>query len=78
MTEEPTCCGEAMVHNSFLLQYECADAYFALIDDGVLSDWGVHLRVEESGLTDYQRERWQHWRASWTPSPYAAAFEVAR
>lgn len=64
---EPVCCGEPMVHNCGGW-YECADAYFLLAsedaehpEDRVLGDTG--LIVEMGELTDYQRERYDHWMA---------------
>jgi hypothetical protein len=60
---EPECCGTPMVHNSFLGTYECADAYFALVDDEVFVDGWVG--IDPSGLTDEQRTQYEHWRASW-------------
>ncbi len=59
---EPVCCGEPMVHNSWAGHFECADAYFALTDDGVLVD--DSLRIEWALLSDHQRERYEHWLAA--------------
>lgn len=65
MSAEPTCCGEPMVHNSFMEEYECADAYFALLDDGVLADCGGReLRVDPEDMTPEQRDLHKHWLAS--------------
>lgn len=76
LNAEPICCGAPMVHNSWLGQYECADAYFALLDDEVIADTGVSLRVEHDELTEYQRERWKHWRASWIPDDRSGEWRV--
>jgi hypothetical protein len=57
---EPVCCGAPMVHNSATGEYECADAYFALYDDGLIGDYGLLVHLSE--LNDYERERYEHWR----------------
>lgn len=59
---EPKCpgCGEPMVHNSWMEQWECADAFFGLNDDGVLAGGFVLLPLED--LTPVQRVQYEHWR----------------
>lgn len=66
MTTEPMCCGTPMVHNSWTEEYECADAYFALLDNGVIGE-SATLMVDEDSLTDHERERYEHWRTSRVP-----------
>lgn len=65
MTTEPMCCNTPMVHNSWTEEYECADAYFQLLDDGVLGD--VAQRSNTDAMNDYQRGRYEHWLASRIP-----------
>lgn len=65
ITGEPECCGTPMVHNSWSGEWECADAYFTLEDDGVI-DWGV-LLVDVGRLDRYQTERYFHWRGVRVP-----------
>jgi hypothetical protein len=65
---DPLCCAAPMVHNSFLQQWECADAYFELLDDDVIASTGFGpyaLRVERvDQLAARHRERYEHWIAS--------------
>jgi hypothetical protein len=68
---EPTCCGVPMVHNSFTGEYECADAYFLLVDEGALGEPG-HGDLNPELLTDEDvppnlLAALQHWRASRRP-----------
>lgn len=56
---EPRCCSTPMVHNSFTGQYECADAYFLLHDDGV----DPYL-VDADDLDAGHRVALEHWKAS--------------
>ncbi|MCX5066617.1 hypothetical protein OOJ91_12085 [Micromonospora lupini] len=58
---EPVCCGEPMVHNSWTGEYECAAAYFALVDGGVLGDTG--LRLDMTDLDADQRALVEHWQS---------------
>lgn len=37
--EVPTCCGELMIEDNGI-GWECADAYFSLLDDGVVDPCG--------------------------------------
>lgn len=55
-----------MIHNSWTSEYECADAYFTLIDEGVIStDWPV---VDDpDALTPSHRAAYEHWRESVRP-----------
>jgi len=69
---EPECCGLPMVHNSWTGEWECADAYFGLIDDKVLGDFG--LIVEQDTLTTHQAERYEHWRAVRVPDGHAVRY----
>ncbi|ATO14671.1 hypothetical protein CO540_13230 [Micromonospora sp. WMMA2032] len=62
-----------MVHNSFTEQYECADAYFALLDDGVLSDCSP-IGDDFAAMTEYQLDRYEHWRVSCTDDQTALAW----
>jgi hypothetical protein len=59
---EPMCCDTPMVHNSWAEAYECADAYFTLVDEGYGEGVIETLRVDdiEPGLADTLG----HWRAS--------------
>ena len=75
MTTEPMCCGTPMLHNSWTCEYECADAYFRLIDDGVLDTNLPFLTVEVEDLTTYQRERYEHWRAVRIPAAERSLWE---
>jgi hypothetical protein len=62
---EPMCCDEPMVHNSFTEEYECADAYFRLADEG-WDDLGlVYVTAEDVGpeLAPFLA----HWRESRIP-----------
>ncbi|MFI7608486.1 hypothetical protein ACIBTV_25500 [Micromonospora sp. NPDC049366] len=59
-TGEPLCCDKPMVHNSFTGQWECADAYFELLDSGVLSE-SIPDRSDTAAMDDHQRERFEHW-----------------
>lgn len=72
MSNEPMCCGEPMIHNSFTGEFECAEAYFTLLDDEVISDWSAG-RVLLDGATDYHRERHAHWLSSMRPDGWPAA-----
>ena len=62
---EPLCCGEPMVHNSFTGQYECAVAYFTLVDEG----WGegALARATEDEVGADLAPVLLHWRASCRP-----------
>jgi hypothetical protein len=60
---EPECCGAPMVHNSFTSEYECVDAYFALVDEGIFEDGESSDYVEVADLTPPMRERYEHWLA---------------
>ncbi|MCW6003938.1 hypothetical protein K1W54_04980 [Micromonospora sp. CPCC 205371] len=73
MTAEPMCCGTPMVHNSWTEEYECADAYFRLLDDGVLDGTLALLAVDDEHLTPYQRERYEHWRTVRVPDAARSA-----
>lgn len=59
---EPECCGTPMVHNSFTGLYECADAYFGLLDDGVLG--GVPDLSDTDAMDPQQRELYDHWQST--------------
>ncbi|MEU3452133.1 hypothetical protein ABZ671_00620 [Micromonospora sp. NPDC006766] len=59
---EPVCCDEPMIHNSFTGLYECAEAYFHLLDDGVLGD--PPDLSDTDVMDDYQRERYAHWKTT--------------
>lgn len=63
---EPECCGKPMVHNSFTEEFECADAYFELLDDGVL-DEVIADRSDADAMNDHQRERYEHWKSTRVP-----------
>lgn len=65
LSTEPECCDTPMVHNSFTSEYECADAYFELLDDGVLGD--IPDLADTDEMTGHQRERFEHWKASRRP-----------
>ncbi|MFG1872178.1 hypothetical protein [Micromonospora arborensis] len=62
LPSEPGCCGTPMVRNSFTGQYECADAYFQLLDDGVLG--GVPDLSDTDAMNDHQRDRYEHWKTT--------------
>lgn len=57
--DEPTCCGEPMVHNSFTGQNECMVAFTVLHDEGI----DPYL-VEPAELEPEQRAQHAHWMAS--------------
>lgn len=64
--QEPMCCGEPMVHNSWTREYECSDAYFTLVDEGWREEHNLdRLTAEDVGpeLADTLA----HWRASRIP-----------
>lgn len=61
---EPTCCGEPMVHNSGTGKYECAAAFFALVDDKVITDDGFLL---QEALSPRDRDLYDHWQSSVRP-----------
>lgn len=65
---EPECCKTPMVHNSFTGEYECAEAYFALVDDGVLDDGcgELHHLADDEVPPDLVPTL-HHWRASRRP-----------
>lgn len=69
---EPECCNTSMIHNSATGQYECADAYFALADEGVIGDCG-DLRMEATGNgcacsnCRAWRALYDHWQQSKRP-----------
>jgi hypothetical protein len=56
-----------MVHNSATGEYECADAYFGLLDDGILGEFGAGMCVEVDALTAHQRVLHEHWLAARVP-----------
>jgi hypothetical protein len=62
--EEPSCCNTSMVHNSWNGEWECASAYFALVDE---HDWiaeGMLELVEADEVSVTVRDDLAHWRAS--------------
>jgi hypothetical protein len=72
--EEPMHCGQPMVHNSFTGEYECADAYFTLLDEGALSatreawkmreqDWSPE-QLSDRDVPSHLLDILRHWRAS--------------
>jgi hypothetical protein len=69
---EPECCNTPMVHNSYTGEWECADAYLALVDEGVIGDYG-DLRSEavENGCACSNCRAWRalyvHWQESRRP-----------
>jgi hypothetical protein len=63
--EELTCCGEPMVHNSFTGEYECADAYFRLADEGFDEIALALVTAEEVGPA--LESMLTHWRESRIP-----------
>lgn len=75
MTTEPMCCGEPMVHNTWTGENECAEAYFRLLDDGVLGD--VAQRSNISAMNDFQRGRYEHWLASCIPCRRSCCSDAA-
>jgi hypothetical protein len=58
----PKCCGEPMVHNSWTGEWECAVAYFALVDEGDAEDIIGALTPEDVGPD--LAETLAHWRGS--------------
>lgn len=67
---EPECCGVPMVHNSYTEEYECADAYFFLVDEGALGDpEAPHLSPDQIrwALPTEQIDALRHWRQSRRP-----------
>lgn len=65
--DEPTCCGVTMVHNSGTGQYECADAYFALVDDGVIWDYDPPALCDPENVSAEHRALYEHWLKSMRP-----------
>jgi hypothetical protein len=80
----PECCNEPMVHNTATGAYECADAYFALVDEQPgLADVMLEL-VEDGEVPAGLVETLRHWRASirrcvtcWPEQPAEKPQEVA-
>lgn len=68
---EPECCGQPMVHNSGTGTYECADAFFALLDEGVIQDWDHPARVTDAppAMVDVL----EHWKASSRPDGWESS-----
>lgn len=71
---EPECCNTPMVHNSWTDEWECADAYFALVDAGVFSDGES---FEHSGSWTVRefvalRKLHEHWRTSFVPDQFVS------
>lgn len=64
---EPTCCDEPMVHNSGTGQYECADAYFALLDDNVIRDYDPPTLIDPETVSGEHRAMFDHWIESMRP-----------
>jgi hypothetical protein len=68
---EPVCCHEPMIHNGFTGEYECATAYFRLIDDlGSSPDEpfeGIVALLETDDVPDDLRPILAHWRESCIP-----------
>lgn len=62
---ELLCCGEPMVHNSGTGEYECAGAYFALVDEGW--DEIVLALVTEAEVGPALAPVLRHWRESCRP-----------
>jgi hypothetical protein len=67
---EPQCCDASMIHNSGTGEFECSEAYFALIGDpedpGVAVEnnyGGLDLLIPVGWMNDYEAERWEHWHA---------------
>jgi hypothetical protein len=56
----PTCCDEPMVSYCGDWAWECADAYFALLDDGVLYEDGASPPNLRDDATDEQRQLYEH------------------
>ena len=58
---EPLCCREPMVHNSWTCEYECADAYFALVDE-----YGAECVpfLAERDVSAEMLPTFRHWRES--------------
>lgn len=67
--DEPLCCGEPMVHNSFTEEYECAVAYFALSDAGFgdmpATLWSADVPAALAPMLE-------HWRNSRAPDKRSA------
>lgn len=68
---ELECCGTPMVHNSFTGEYECADAYFLLVDEGALGEPGYGDldpgQLADDDVPPSLLEALQHWRTSRRP-----------
>ena len=69
---EPACpgadgdlCDGTMVHNSWSGEWECAGAFFALNDNGVLADG--FLVGDEDDLGEWDRRFLDHWRTHRVP-----------
>lgn len=69
--KEPTCCGEPMIHNSFTSEYECAEAYFTLVDEEVITDWSPRHH-NPSELPGWLQEHYEHWLTSMRPDGWDA------
>lgn len=63
---EPTCCDEAMVHNTRFGRWECADALFALIENGRLEEWQLGL-VDPDTMHPDDRRLYLHLAESYHP-----------
>lgn len=62
---EPLCCGTPMVHNSWTGQYECADAYFTLVDDHCGGyEWVALERLTAEDVGPDLADALAHWRGS--------------
>lgn len=74
---EPECCGAPMVHNTYREGFECADAFFYLEDEDLVTGLG-ELRTWAVPVSDFDRERHAHWRAMFVPdSCWDAALALA-
>jgi hypothetical protein len=56
-----------MVHNSFTGEYECADSYFYLVDEGVFTEGESFLRVAVDRMAPDVRKHYEHWLAVRVP-----------
>jgi hypothetical protein len=78
-------CGAPMVHNSFTGEWECADAYFTLLDEGALSahkiqgesDWSPQQLTDRDVPRDLV-ETLRHWRASRTPDGWSRGWPLPK